>query len=122
MNKQNTKQLQPENGTTMSESVLACIAAVAVAEVDGVFLPSWKNGDLKKLLKKGKKPKEIAVSSDDSGLEVTIAVGIRYGTVAALLTEKVREHVTQALEKMTGAPVKRISIDITRIEVITEEN
>lgn len=99
------------------KKVIASIAAVSAAEIEGV---KRIGGDLKSGLMEliGKKSLVcVGVEFDKSGdVKLEIPLVIKYGFNIPSIAAQVQENVRQALEKMTDLSVKDININIQGIE------
>jgi uncharacterized alkaline shock family protein YloU len=99
------------------KNVIASIAAVASAEVEGVkrIGANLKSGMMEFI---GKKTySAIGVDFDKNGeVKVEIPLIIKYGYNIPGVADRVQENVRNALEKMTNLSIKDINIIIQGIE------
>ncbi len=102
----------------VSDHVVATIANLAAAEVDGV---SKKNGTLASgLMKKaGMKEQPIYSKVEILGgkVEVSIAVTVEYGYPIPTVTKQLQEKVKTSIENMTGLEVTGVNVRVTAIAV-----
>ena len=88
----------------ISEDVLASIAAGAVTEVEGI-------SGLMNLAKKSG-ARGVRLTLDDDGAAVDLYVMIRYGYAIPEVAEKIQTAVSNAIESMTGFPVKAVNVHV----------
>ena len=88
----------------ISQDVLASIAAGAAAEVEGI-------SGLMNLAKKSG-ARGVRLTLDDDGAAVDLYVMIRYGYAIPEVAEKIQTAVSNALESMTGFPVKAVNVHV----------
>lgn len=89
----------------ISQDVLASISAGAVAEVEGIS--GMMNVAAKKSGARG-----VRLSVDDEGACVDLYVMIRYGYAIPEVAEKIQTAVSNAIESMTGFPVKAVNVHV----------
>ena len=88
----------------ISQDVLASIAAGAAAEVEGI-------SGLMNLAKKSG-ARGVRLTLDDDGAAVDLYVMIRYGYAIPEVAEKIQTAVSNAIESMTGFPVKAVNVHV----------
>ena len=88
----------------ISQDVLASIAAGASAEVEGI-------SGLMNLAKKSG-ARGVRLTLDDDGAAVDLYVMIRYGYAIPEVAEKIQTAVSNAIESMTGFPVKAVNVHV----------
>ena len=88
----------------ISQDVLASIAAGAAAEVEGI-------SGLMNLAKKSG-ARGVRLTLDDDGAAVDLYVMIRYGYASPEVAEKIQTAVSNAIESMTGFPVKAVNVHV----------
>ena len=88
----------------ISQDVLASIAAGAAAEVEGI-------SGLMNLAKKSG-ARGVRLTLDDDGAVVDLYVMIRYGYAIPEVAEKIQTAVSNAIESMTGFPVKAVNVHV----------
>ena len=88
----------------ISQDVLASIAAGAAAEVEGI-------SGLMNLAKKSG-ARGVRRTLDDDGAAVDLYVMIRYGYAIPEVAEKIQTAVSNAIESMTGFPVKAVNVHV----------
>ncbi len=114
----NKEESRTDLGTIkIHKNVIASIAGVAAAEVEGV---KRVGGGLKSGLMElmGQKSSGyVGINFDKSGdVSLEIPLIIKYGFHIPDIAGQVQENVRQALEKMTDLSVKDININIQGIE------
>ena len=99
------------------DNVIASIAAVAAAEIEGVKSvgKNFKTGILELIDRKNLSA--IKVEKDKNGdITLQIPLVIKYGVNIPEVANKVQENVRQALEKMTNLSIKDINVNVQAIE------
>ena len=89
----------------ISQDVLASISAGAVAEVEGIS--GMMNVAAKKSGARG-----VRLSVDNEGACVDLYVMVRYGYAIPEVAEKIQTAVSNAIESMTGFPVKAVNVHV----------
>ncbi|MBE6928919.1 MAG: Asp23/Gls24 family envelope stress response protein [Ruminococcaceae bacterium] len=101
----------------ISEDVIASIAALAVAELDGVTLvPAITATDLREIIGKTRLNRGIRVRIADTGITLDVQITVRYGLVVSELARKVQESVSNAVESMTALHVDAVNVNVAGIE------
>lgn len=101
----------------ISEDVIASIAALAVAEIDGVTLiPAITASDLHELIGKNRLSRGIRVRFNDTGISLDVQINVRFGLIVAELARKVQESITNAVESMTAIHVDAVNVNVAGIE------
>jgi len=98
-------------------NVIASIASVAAAEIEGVkrIGGGFKSGIMELVGQKALSAVKVEVDSN-SEVKLDIPVVIKYGFNIPDVANRVQENVRQALEKMTTLSVKDINISVKGIE------
>ena len=105
----------------ISEDVIASIAAISVAEVDGVTLtPAITATDLREIIGTNRLSRGIRVRIAETSVTLDVQINVRYGLVVSELARKVQENVTNAVESMTALRVDAVNVNVAGIE--TEQN
>ncbi len=108
-----------ENGDIkISDDVVASIAGLATAEVEGVTsIAGHITSDI--VRKSGVKnlSKGIKLSIKDGVVTIDLYINIRYGFSIPKLTSQIQERVKSAIESMTGLTTGNITIHVVDIEV-----
>ena len=113
-----------EFGTVkIANDVVAMIAGLAAAEVDGV---SAMVGNItKELISKvgmKKQTKGVRVDIIEKTVSVDLAVNLEYGFNIPTTCSKVQEKVKNAIETMTGLDVSNVNIRIVGIQMGDKKN
>ncbi|MFO8033823.1 MAG: Asp23/Gls24 family envelope stress response protein [Candidatus Bipolaricaulota bacterium] len=97
---------------SISRDVIATIAGLAAAEVEGVTTP--RGGQLRK--RKGEAAKRQVETAIDGGeVKVAIKVGIVYGYQVSTVAQELQERVKAEIERMTGLQVRSVDVEVTRL-------
>lgn len=99
------------------DNVIASIAAVAAAEIEGVkgIGSNFKTGLLEFLEKKN--VAAIKVEKDKNGeIVIQVPLIIKYGFNIPEIAGKVQDNIRSALEKMTNLSIKDINVNIQGVE------
>lgn len=100
----------------IADSVIATIAAISIAEIDGVSLASSSSAtDLRELIGKSKSGRGIKVQFSEEGITLDIQLQIRYGTVVADIAKQVQDTVVNAVESMTSLHVAGVNLSVTGV-------
>ena len=99
------------------KNVLASIAAIAAAEIEGVkhVGGDFKSGILEFIGQKEGKGIKVDIDKNEE-VRIGIPLVIKFGHNIPDVANKVQENVRVALEKMTNISVKDIDITIQAIE------
>ena len=105
---------QAEEGGSIqiSEDVIATIAAVSAAEVEGCSLSANLGSDIAELLGKRSAGKGIKVRLENNEVTVDVAVLIAYGFPIQEVAKQVQEAVISGLEAMAGLTVRAVDVHV----------
>lgn len=108
-----------DNGNiTISEDVVATIAGLAAADVDGVAgLTSRLASDIKGIVNKKTIGKGVQVVINEENVVLDIFLNIKFGYKFVEVAQKVQETVENAVESMTGLKVETVNVDIVGINI-----
>jgi uncharacterized alkaline shock family protein YloU len=112
---------------SIAEEVIASIAGIAAAEVEGLGKLKGSVADgLAAILGESRRGKGVAATqrSADSSLHLRLKISVRYGYSIPEVAKRVQVRVKQEIESMTGLPVKAIDVYVQEIllpETETEE-
>ncbi|MCR5791466.1 MAG: Asp23/Gls24 family envelope stress response protein [Lachnospiraceae bacterium] len=102
--------------------VVANIAAIAAAEVEGVAgLAGNMTGEFLSKVGMRTPPKGVSVEVEDSIVSVKMALIMDYGYNIPVTSKKVQERVKNSIESMTGLEVADVSIHIAGIDTSKQE-
>ena len=99
-------QIQENGNVMISEDVVSTIVAHAAKEVEGVdSLVTKKNW--------GKSIKILI--AEDNSLIIDCNVTVKFGNAVVSVAKNVQEHVTNAVESMTGVKVAEMNVNVCGI-------
>lgn len=102
----------------IANDVVAMIASLAAAEVDGVSaLTGNVTNEIMSKVGMKKHTKGVKVDIIDKTVSVDIAVNLQYGFNIPATCSKVQEKVKSAIETMTGLEVADVNIRIVGIQM-----
>ena len=105
----------------ISDEVVAIIAGLAAAEVEGVASMAGNvTRDLIEKLGMKSLSKGVKITMDEKTVWVALAINIRYGYNVPTTCTKIQEKVKTAIETMTGLEVAEVNIKIVNVQM--EEN
>ncbi len=106
----------------ISESVLAVIAAIAAADIDGVASikgdmdrKQISRSDIRAISKVSK------VRIDENSMKVQLVLNIKYGYSIPDVSRAVQEKVKENLENMTGIKVDSVHISIADVQMTSKK-
>lgn len=103
---------------SIADDVVASIAGIAAIEVKGV---SKLTGNISKELvsKLGKKnlANGVKIDIEKGAVKVYISVELEYGNSIKKVSEEIQIKVKQAIENMTGLPVKVVNVVVSGIKL-----
>jgi len=99
------------------KNVVASIASIAAAEIEGVKRISgdFKSGLLELIGKKGLLAIKVEIDKNDE-IRIEVPLVIKYGFNIPDIANKVQENIRNALEKTTNLSIKSININVQSIE------
>jgi len=102
----------------IADEVIAIIAGVAAAEVEGVVLVSGTTTDsLVGLFGKKNLAKGVKVSVQDGEAAIEIEIAVKFGTLLRQAAEEVQGKIKNAVETMTGLSVSVVDVNISAVVV-----
>ncbi len=121
----NAEEMKLEDGTIqtigsvqIADDVVAMIAALAAAEVEGVSLPTGAvvgdapvRGGVKKIMK------NVKVDVAGENVSVEIAVAIDYGYNIPQTGQSVQGRIKAAIENMTGLMVSDVNVHVAKVNM-----
>ena len=108
-----------ESGQVMVEDdVIAVIAALAAADVEGVdsLGDNYRRDKIAKL-GRGALKKCVKVDVKEDTVKGYLGINICFGFSIPKVTKKVQEHVAEAIEMMTGYQTSRVNIKICGVSM-----
>ncbi|UNC93877.1 Asp23/Gls24 family envelope stress response protein [Candidatus Contubernalis alkalaceticus] len=116
---QEVKLLAENNQTSelgaikIADEVVAIIAGLATAEVQGVAeMSGGFAGDIVDILKKKNLSKGVKVVVGETEAFINIFITVKYGIPIPSVAMEVQEKVIKAVEYMTGLKVSEINIQV----------
>ena len=110
--------IQPEeNGMIhIAEDVVASIAALAAAEVEGVGALTTGSGmDWNELLGKKNITKGVKLVINENIVTLDIGILVKYGFAVSTVAQKVQEDVRAALVNMAGLETSAVNVHVCGI-------
>ncbi|MBI1743598.1 Asp23/Gls24 family envelope stress response protein [Candidatus Acetothermia bacterium] len=104
---------------SIAEEVIASIAGIAAAEVEGLGTLKGSVADgLAAILGDDRKGKGVAASQrgNEDALHVRLKISVRYGYPIHAVAQKVQARVKQEIESMTGLKVQLIDVYVQEIQ------
>ena len=113
------KNYQIQDGVDVSEHVLATIAGLAAAEVEGVAV---LNGGLtSNMIAKAPKSRLAkagrVINNEDNTLTVQTIIVVKYGYTIIDVSTQVQEKVKNAIENMTELTVRSVDVKVSNVSV-----
>lgn len=112
-----------ESGRVMvDDDVIAVIAALAAADVEGVASlgDNYKRDKIARL-GRGALKKCVKVEVKEETVKVYLGINICFGCSIPKVTKTVQEHVADAIEIMTGYKTSRVNIRIFGVSMKEDE-
>ncbi|MGN5633654.1 Asp23/Gls24 family envelope stress response protein [Streptomyces sp. AC154] len=108
--------------TVIADTVVSTIAGIAVRETDGVHAvgggASRAVGAMRDKVSRSNDPgRGVKVEVGEKQAAVDVDIVVEYGTLILDTAKKIRVHVTDALETMTGLEVVEINIKVLDVYV-----
>lgn len=117
--------MQPEEAATsvkISDDVVATIAAIAAAEIDGVGgMCGSLAGDIIERLGKKNSAKGVKVEVENNSVKISMNILVGYGYRIPDVCAEAQTAVKSAVEGMTGLRVAEVSILVQGIVVLNDE-
>ncbi len=95
---------------SISKDVIATIAGLAAAEVDGVTPPrggQFRKGEAAK--------RQVETVIDGGEVKVALKVAIVYGYSVRQVAQDLQERVKAEVERMTGLQVRSVDVEVSRL-------
>ncbi|MBQ8556769.1 MAG: Asp23/Gls24 family envelope stress response protein [Clostridia bacterium] len=113
--------MEPGSNITYANEVVAIIAGVAAAEVEGIA--SMVNVSGSNLLGKNRSvTKGVKVETSSEEASVDLYVTVEYGTPIQKAAQDAQESVRKAIEAMTGLHVVRVDVHVQGVSFEKENN
>ncbi len=106
-----------ENGTVhISEEVIEAIAALAVAEIEGVYsLGATPRADIAERLGKRGLGRSIRLAFGEESVTIACDIMLLYGYSVVEIAKAVQERVSTSVESMTGCKVLGVDVNVRGI-------
>ena len=95
----------------ISEDVLAVISSAAALEVEGVSSLAG-NRDFTELLGKKNMTRGVRIQVDEDGVQIDLAIMIKYGYTLKEVACAVQEAVATNVESMSSLTVKCVNVNV----------
>ena len=114
--------MEPSSSITYASEVVAIIAGIAAAEVEGVAaMVSVPNGG--NLLGKNRSvTKGVKVEVGTEEVSVELYMNVEYGQPIQKVAQDAQENVRRAIESMTGLHVVRVDVHVQAVSFEKENN
>lgn len=100
----------------IADEVIATIASMAAAEVEGVaHAPSRGGLEVKDFLSKKGYSKGVKVDTQDGRVTIDVNLSVLYGYKIAEVAEKAQKKVLDAVTAMTGLELARVNIHVSSV-------
>ena len=100
----------------IADDVVASVAALAAAEIEGVgALVAGPGVDISELLGKKNMTKGVKLVMDDDNVTIDIFLLVKYGAAIQAVARKVQDAVGSAVESMTGLSVTAVNIRVNGV-------
>jgi len=113
-----TELIEAIGSVQIADDVVAMIAALAAAEVEGVSLPTGTStgetvarGSMKKMAK------NVKVDVAGENVSVDVAVAIDYGYNIPQTGQNVQNKIKTAIENMTGLVVSDVNVRVAKVNM-----
>jgi len=116
-NTENTN-LGQEGSVEISEEVVAVIASVAAAEVQGVHaISNTISGGIAEMFGKKNQAKGVKIDIDEQNMtaSIDVALSVDYGCRIQDVAASVQERVKNSVENMTGLHVVRVNVRVDAV-------
>ena len=102
----------------VANDVVATIAGMAVAKVDGVAkMAGGFTEGLKAISGKKQMSRGIKVESDGDNVKIEINIIVRYGVNIREVGKNIQDIVKEEVENMTGNKVERVVVNVQGVKV-----
>jgi len=103
-----------ENGTVVYASdVIAVIAGIAAAEIDGVAAMSGSG--ISEILGKRNLNRGVRVVIEEEKVRIEVSMQVKYGYKIQEVCKAMQNNIAKAIESMTGLTVDRIDVNVLGI-------
>ena len=108
-------------GLQINEEVLAKMASVAAAEVEGVHCISAKAADIKGVVDRGGFGRGVKATVADNGeITLNVFISVKQSANVKEVAQKVQANVKEKVQNMTGSAVSRVNVTVADVELEEE--
>ncbi len=94
----------------ISDDVIAAIAGVAAAEVEGIA--SLGSVNVVDFIGKKNAGKGVKIAIADDAVEISVSLSVKKGNVIPAVAKAVQENVASAVESMTGIEPSAVNVKV----------
>jgi uncharacterized alkaline shock family protein YloU len=110
-----------EDRIRISDEVIATIAGIAAAEVEGVTSMSGGLADgIAGMLGKKNLGKGVKVELGEKQAEIELSAVVEYGCKIHIVAKEIQKKVREAVEDMTGLKVTGVDVNVVGINLLKE--
>ena len=108
----------PNGSVTFASDVVATMAGLATAEIEGVFSMYSQSASVGSIFKrrnqntKGNHTKGVKVDVVDDKVSVDVSIVVDYGTPVPTIAREIQENVKKTVETMSGLEVSHVDVHI----------
>ena len=117
--KEYTARVDDTGKITISEDVIASIAAIAAGEIEGVA--SLGTALVTDFLAKKPASKGVKVTIAEESVELFVTVVVKKGVVIPNVAKAVQEAAASAVESMTGIKVEAVNVRVAGVSFDKEK-
>lgn len=117
--KEYTARVDDTGKITISEDVIASIAAIAAGEIDGVA--SLGTALVTDFLAKKPASKGVKVAIAEESVELFVTITVKKGVVIPTVAKAVQEATISAVESMTGIRVEAVNVKVAGVSFEKEK-
>jgi len=106
----------------IADEVLGIVAGIAILEVEGVAAMSGGlAGGIAEMLGRKNLSKGIKLENSEQGLKVEVNIIVEFAVNIPRLTGEVQRQVAERVERITGARVAAVNVNIEGVHLREEE-
>ena len=111
-NKDTVIQFEDQGTIHIAEDVVATIAVLAAAEVDGVIVQPAGGPSVADFIGKKNITRGVKITMEENKVHVDVFMTIKYGFAITAVSQKVQERIKNAIDSMTGLETGNINIHV----------
>ncbi len=100
---------------SISEEVIASIAAIAASEIDGVAALGVSGMDISELLGMKSPTKGVKIFMGEDTTDISVSVAVKKGAVIPSVAKSIQKSVASAVESMTGLKVGAVNVKVSGV-------